>query len=46
MFIPAILVAVVIASVIVRAYALTPKPADLGWMSEQWLSQYRAHHSA
>ena len=39
-----VLVAVIGVLVIARRRALGGGNADLGWVSEQWLAEYRASH--
>ena len=44
MLIPAIVIVALITVAIfaVVAYTIDPPPPKLGWMSEEWLAEYRA----
>jgi hypothetical protein len=39
-----VLIAVIAVLLIARRRALGGRNADLGWVSEQWLAEYRASH--
>ena len=46
MLLSVVLIALVALAVIVIHVRTGTRPAKLGWMSEQWLAEYRASHAS